>query len=1044
MESPLNHQTRVYDSILELLSSVENPTPLVRLHRVVPHRRAEIYAKLEWYNPFGAIKDRVAANLVRDAEARGQLSAGARLVEPTSGNTGIGLVMIANAKGYKLTATLSTKIPAEKRASLRLFGSELVELEDDLCPAPGAPEGAIALAAEIGARPGHHHPNQYKNPANPDAHYRTTGPEIWHQTHGRITHFVAGLGTCGTITGTGRFLKERRSGVKVLGVHPAEGHDIPGVRSIRQLKQTALFFPNEYDGLIEVHDEAAFELCRRLNQEESIIAGPSSGMALAGALEGIPDEEGVVCVVIFPDNAFKYASSIRRHLPELFAGAKPDGAQVSANFENIVEFAHNSPDLIGVDEARGLLTASGALHIIDVSSPAEYEQGHLPSAINVPLPDLAGGYATALPGDFGAPILSVCRAGERSVHGMILLKALGYQRVKSLRGGLNAWVAAGLSAETGPRPVRANGYEVSAEVSRAVRIENADQETSVPEQLSTELDQLAARINQVLDGTLDPEMLKAERVPMGVYQHRQPGVFMVRIRCPGGRIEPDQLARVAALASTHAARLHVTTRQETQLHGVSLSDVAPILKSLLEVGLVTKGAGGNTIRNITASPSESPQSDTGIDVAAYAVALTEWFLFDSPPRSLPRKLKMAFANDTNDDVGARFNDLGFIAKTESGVAGFEVRVAGGLGTRPRVSSVVHPFIPAMDVHVVAEAVVRLFEKYGNRQNRNLARLRFLWEELGEDEFTARYREELQQVRASSPAALTIKASAEDVETEPAPAAASANSEELATWRRRYVRAQRRHDRFEVLIPVQSGDLDSEQARIIARIAGGLGRDSLRFTTSQNVLLRHVPEAWLQAIYTQLSPLFPLMKQPLVMAEGVACAGAGTCQLGICLSKNVLRAVRDALQGTTDFDIDAAHGARIHVSGCPNNCGRHSVADLGFFGKAMRVGDRLLPAYRVVAGARRGPEPRLAEEMGNVHARHVPDLAVDALRAFSTGRLHGENFEAWFEREGRDLIRELVRTHSARPIPATDRALDWGAEEHFSLVGRGAGECSAGP
>jgi cysteine synthase/rhodanese-related sulfurtransferase len=443
----VNHQTRVYESIVELLSNVENPTPLVRLNRVVPFKHAKVYAKLEWYNPFGAVKDRVAANLIRDAEERGTLKGDTRLVEPTSGNTGIGLAMLANAKGYKFTATLSRKIPVEKRASLRLFGTDLVELDDDLCPAPGAPEGAIALAAELGDKPGNHHLNQYKNPANPEAHFRTTGPEIWRQTDGKITHFVAGLGTCGTITGTGRFLKQQRKDIKVLGVHPVEGHDIPGVRSIRQLEQTALFFPKEYDGLIDVHNEEAFELCRRINQEESIIAGPSSGMALAGALKLIPDEPGVVVVVMFPDNAFKYSSSMRKHLPELFVGAKPEGAAGDSNFENILEFARESPDVIDVAEAKALLDGPTPPVLIDVRSEDEYAGEHAPAALNVPLPDLAGGWASGLPEDKSAPILTVCKVGQRSLYGMLLLKALGHQRVRSVRGGLKAWTEAGLPTE---------------------------------------------------------------------------------------------------------------------------------------------------------------------------------------------------------------------------------------------------------------------------------------------------------------------------------------------------------------------------------------------------------------------------------------------------------------------------------------------------------------------------------------------------------------------------------------------------------------------
>jgi S-sulfo-L-cysteine synthase (O-acetyl-L-serine-dependent) len=443
----MDHKTRVYDTILELLPNVDNPTPLVRLHRVIPFKHAKVYAKLEWYNPFGAVKDRVAANLVRDAEDRGVLPPHTRLVEPTSGNTGIGLAMIANAKGYTLTATLSNKIPAEKRASLRLFGTDLIELDDDLCPAPGAPEGAIALAAELGERPGNYNLNQYKNPANPDAHYRTTGPEIWRQTGGAITHFVAGMGTCGTITGTGRFLREQRKDVRVLGVHPVEGHDIPGVRSIRQLQQTALFSPKEYDGLVDVTNDEAFELCRRINQEDSIIAGPSSGMALAGALKLVPDEPGVVCVVVFPDNAFKYASSMRKHLPGLFSSAKPEGG-ATGHLANIVDFVRTSDDVIAPADAKAILDKTAGSTLIDVRTPEEFASGHAPGAKNVPLAELAAGGAEGLPPDKDAPVVTICKIGERSLYGLLLLKAMGYQQVKNVRGGIQGWAADGLPTVT--------------------------------------------------------------------------------------------------------------------------------------------------------------------------------------------------------------------------------------------------------------------------------------------------------------------------------------------------------------------------------------------------------------------------------------------------------------------------------------------------------------------------------------------------------------------------------------------------------------------
>jgi cysteine synthase/rhodanese-related sulfurtransferase len=439
----MDHQRRVYSNILELAANVDNPTPLVRLNRVVNFKHAVVYGKLEWFNPFGAVKDRVAANLVLDAEARGQLGPDTRLVEPTSGNTGMALAMIANAKGYRFTATVSNKVPQEKRDSLRLFGTQLFELEDDLCPAPGAPEGAIAKAAELGNEQGSFHLNQYKNPANPEAHFRTTGPEIWRQTGGEITHFFASLGTCGTVTGTGRFLKQQDSSVKVYGVHPAAGHDIPGVRALKQLEQTAIFAPAEYDGLVEVSNADAYEMCRRLNQEESIIAGPSSGMGLAGALRTIPDEPGVVAVVIFCDDAFKYSSSIRKHLPSLFPG-KPQQASLAGPLASIIDLARKSGDVLDAQAAHTFLEQTRNSSLVDVRSLEEYEKQHPRGALNIPLAELAKGEPALLSEDKDTQILTVCKVGERSLHGMLLLKAQGYRNVKSVAGGLDAWLVAGL------------------------------------------------------------------------------------------------------------------------------------------------------------------------------------------------------------------------------------------------------------------------------------------------------------------------------------------------------------------------------------------------------------------------------------------------------------------------------------------------------------------------------------------------------------------------------------------------------------------------
>ncbi len=447
-----DHTLRVYDSIIGLLCSEENPTPLVRLNRVVPFEHARVFVKLEWYNPFGAVKDRIAANMIRDAEQRGTLAAGKKLVEPTSGNTGFGLAMIGNVKGYGLRTPLSLAIPLEKRTVLRFFGSDVVEMDDTLCPAPGAPEGAIASAMETAkTQPDYVMLNQYRNEANPDSHYRTTGPEIWKQTEGRITHFVAGLGTCGTITGTGRFLKDQSGDVKVMGVYPEDGHDIPGVRSLRQLAHTELYRPDEYDRTIEVTNRESFDMCLRLNREESIIAGPSSGMALVGALRMIPDEPGTIAVIIFPDNVFKYASSLQRHFPYVCPpDDKGDSAAPSAGdhlLAAMMENLKNPYDTIKVDDLNRALQESDKPLLVDIRPPDYYAKNHLAGSINLPEEALAE-RVTELPGDRDAAIVMLCGIGKFSKGTVLFMKSLGYRNVRSMKGGLNEWVRKGHPTES--------------------------------------------------------------------------------------------------------------------------------------------------------------------------------------------------------------------------------------------------------------------------------------------------------------------------------------------------------------------------------------------------------------------------------------------------------------------------------------------------------------------------------------------------------------------------------------------------------------------
>lgn len=321
----MNHQTKVYESIFEMLPSKENPSPLVRINKLNPRAEFPLYAKLEWMNPFGSVKDRAAWALLRDLESRGELDNGRGLVEPTSGNTGISLAAMARARGHRLLAVVPNKVPPEKKVLLKIVGADLEVVSDELCPAPGLGDGSINLAkthAKASAKK-YAMPNQYENTKNWEAHYQTTGPEIWKQTEGKISHLFVTLGTCGTVTGIAKFLREKKPDVKVIAIQPTEGHDVPGLRNVSQLGVSKLFDASLVDDVLEVDFRLAYTRAMDLCQNEGLLAGPSSGLVFTGALEIVARDQEGFGVMIFPDNIFKYTSNMIKHIPGLGSGTQP-------------------------------------------------------------------------------------------------------------------------------------------------------------------------------------------------------------------------------------------------------------------------------------------------------------------------------------------------------------------------------------------------------------------------------------------------------------------------------------------------------------------------------------------------------------------------------------------------------------------------------------------------------------------------------------------------------------------------------------------------
>ncbi len=568
---------------------------------------------------------------------------------------------------------------------------------------------------------------------------------------------------------------------------------------------------------------------------------------------------------------------------------------------------------------------------------------------------------------------------------------------------------------------------------------------NLPQQLEMEMAELGKKIQDAISGRMKLEELKSHRVPFGVYEQRKCHTYMMRMRCPGGAVTPRQLRTAAQLAQKFgAATLHITTRQELQLHDILLQNIIPIMRTLKDAGLATRGGGGNTVRNITASPSAGADPGEPFDISPYVFALTSRLLAEANSWLLPRKFKISFSNTEADTELAAFQDVGFVATRKDDRPGFIVYLAGGLGAKPAPGQLVHEFLPAEEVYVAAEAVKRLFNRHGNRRNKHRNRLRFLWEDMGEQAFLEQYRFFWAEVRATNPAPLEWKSVAPEP-SEVLPLPVPEDGEEFERWKRRYVLPHRRPGFRQVLFPVPHGNLPADQAIGLADFLEPFGPDVLRCTREQNLLLRHIPESHLGNVYARLKGWNELIGSAPFLGRAVVCTGASTCKLGICLPRPAMAAITENIT-QANLPLDDLGDFQMNLSGCPNSCGNHWTADLGFYGRAAHKGGRVYPAYVVVAGGRaRDRKVALAKKAGEVAARHLPAFIREFIESYLNKKSRFGKFREFLETEGGEDLRALCRKYGEAPDFETDPRFytDWGAAEPFSIANRGQGECSAG-
>ncbi len=580
----------------------------------------------------------------------------------------------------------------------------------------------------------------------------------------------------------------------------------------------------------------------------------------------------------------------------------------------------------------------------------------------------------------------------------------------------------------------------------------------IPESLPEELEELGRRVERLKAGEISDIEFRAFRVPQGVYEHRESGRFMLRCRFPAGVVLPSQMRCLARVSRQYGdGVLHVTTRQDIQVHAVPLEGMYPALVALLEGGIACKGGGGNTVRNVTGCPLAGVCAQELFDVVPYAAAVTEFLLVDPISFQLPRKYKIGFAGCARDCLGVRANDLGFVARRRNGRLGFAVYAGGGMGARSRLGELLEEFIPADQVHLVAEAVKRVFDAHGNRKNKHQARLRFFVEKAGFEAFAALYREKLEELRSSGITPLQVRESdaprpmrraapseSNTPRAEPKIPSAPPQAEGFDRWRRLNVSPQKQDGYHIVNVPLLLGDIRAETLETLAGLVEEKGEGVLRTDQKQNALIRWVPEDALPAVHARLGRLG--LAEPMVplLRDLVVCTGAATCKLGICLSRGLAGAIRRKLT-SNGLPLEKIEGVSIHINGCPNACGRHPLGQIGLHGAARRIRGRLVPFYVVQLGGRTGEDQsRLASGNLALPARNVPAFLGDFLTVFCQSAQFPD-FHAFLDAEGRTTAEQIAAPYRQVPDFEDDKNFyyDWGADELFSLAGRGPGECGAG-
>jgi sulfite reductase beta subunit-like hemoprotein len=545
------------------------------------------------------------------------------------------------------------------------------------------------------------------------------------------------------------------------------------------------------------------------------------------------------------------------------------------------------------------------------------------------------------------------------------------------------------------------------------------------------------------------------RLKQGVYGQRQPDVQMIRVKLPFGGVTPDQMDAFAGVVERYAplGKGHITTRQNIQIHHVPLPDAAKAIRELSDAGLSSREGCGNTIRNVTGDPWAGVAPDEVFDPTPYAGAYVRYFVRHPTTQLMPRKIKTAFTGSDEDRAITGIHDIAFLSRERDGVKGFEMRVGGGTSIMARVAPTLYEFVEVDngDYLKVTEAALRIFDRQEwLRANRTRARIKFLVDKIGIDAFREQVEEELRgdwvEERDFDLERLRFDHAEEANAPAPPAAAASPNGDrsEFDRFREGNVQAQRQDGFSTVEVKVERGDLTPGQFRGLAAIMREYTGGYARSTVQQNLVLRWVRDESLFEVWRRLADLGLGEAGAREITDVVSCPGTDSCKLGITSSMGLNRAIRERLEA---MEVSDGLTRRIHVkmSGCPNGCSQHHIANIGFYGASLKVGDRQMPAYIPhVGGNYEGGEVVFGTRLkSRLPAKRVPEAVERWVRLYESERAEGEEFNAFAERAGAGRFEAEVKDLTLPAefsLETMQQFIDWNRSSPYK-VERGEGECA---